>query len=292
MKERFHVCVVAGGPPARGTLADAQSAESIAKRVAGILAASIAMENQSSTGMPTTHGRIEDSARQAGIAGAAEPPSEPPTGALVQHNGEKAPPTTDWEIGDVADPDLIGARGDAGPQAVGMLAVEPMQPRIRAVDLHDPRAQAGGAHQARYPAPADGPSHRPQRAMDAGTAVGSPVLLEEPLNPPLELPVLRRVATHRAPPPGVIAGSRDPVQRAQSRHRVLAPLRVDERERSAFVWPRTGWLFLGGHAPPAAAHAPAPAPGVGGSRAAVAPSPPPASRGASRRARPSATATA
>src|SRR2546422_4349633 len=117
MKERFHVCVVAGGPPARGTLADAQGAESIAKRVAGILAASIAMENQSSTGMPTTHGCIEDSARQAGIAGAAEPPSEHPTGALVQHDGEKAPPTTDWEIGDVADPDLIGTRSDAGPRS-------------------------------------------------------------------------------------------------------------------------------------------------------------------------------
>src|SRR5438093_7350578 len=63
MKERFHVCVVAGGPPARGTLADAQGAESIAKRVAGIFAASIAMENQSRTGMPTTHRCIEDSAR-------------------------------------------------------------------------------------------------------------------------------------------------------------------------------------------------------------------------------------
>src|SRR5438034_369626 len=189
MKERFHVCVVAGSPPARRTLADAQRAETIAERVAGILAASIAMENQSSTGVPTTHGRIEDSARQAGIAGAAEPPSEHPTGALVQHDGEKAPPPTDWEIGDVADPDLIGARGDAGPHAVGMLAVEAMQPRIGAIDLHDPRAQAG-------------------------------------------------------------------------------------------------------RAPPARAHARAPAPGVGGSRAAVAPSPPPAFRGASRRARPSATATA
>ena len=108
MKERFHVCVVAGSPPARRTLADAQRAETIAERVAGILAASIAMENQSSTGVPTTHGRIEDSARQAGIAGAAEPPREHPTGALVQHDGEKAPPPTDWEIGDVADPDLIG----------------------------------------------------------------------------------------------------------------------------------------------------------------------------------------
>src|SRR2546430_14252384 len=111
------------------------------------------LENQSSTGMPTTHGCIEDSARQAGIAGAAEPPSEHPTGALVQHDGEKAPPTTDWEIGDVADPDLIGTRGDAGPQAAGMLAVEPMQPRIRAVDLHDPRAQTGGSPQGAHPGP-------------------------------------------------------------------------------------------------------------------------------------------
>ncbi len=153
--------------------------------MAGILAASIAMENQSSTGMPTTHGCIEDSARQAGIAGAAEPPSEHPTGALVQHDGEKAPPTTDWEIGDVADPDLIGTRGDAGPQAVGMLAVEPMQPRIRAVDLHDPRAQTGGAHQARYPASADGTPRRAQCALDARTAVGAAVLLEESLNAPL-----------------------------------------------------------------------------------------------------------
>src|SRR5947208_6094525 len=45
MKERFHVCVVTGSPPARRTLANAQGAESIAKRVAGILAAAIAMEN-------------------------------------------------------------------------------------------------------------------------------------------------------------------------------------------------------------------------------------------------------
>src|SRR5437773_1246918 len=144
MKERFHVCVVAGSPPARRTLADAQRAETIAERVAGILAASIAMENQSSTGVPTTHGRIED------------------------------------------------------------------------------------------PAPADGAPLRVQRAMDAGTAVGPPVLLEEPLNPPLELPVLRRVVTHWAPPPGVVTGARNAVQRAQARHGVLAPLRVDERERVSF----------------------------------------------------------
>src|SRR6266446_2965692 len=54
MKERFHVRSVAGGAPARRTLANAQGAEPIAKRVAGILAAPIAMEKQPSTGVPTT----------------------------------------------------------------------------------------------------------------------------------------------------------------------------------------------------------------------------------------------
>src|SRR3989442_15162162 len=61
---------------------------------------------------------------------------------------------------------------------------------------------------------------------------------------------------------------------------------------SAFVWPRTGWLFVRGRAPPAAAHGRARATGVGGSRALVAPSrPAPVVRAALRRALPSATAT-
>src|SRR6266571_5220445 len=61
---------------------------------------------------------------------------------------------------------------------------------------------------------------------------------------------------------------------------------------SAFVWPRTGWLFLGGRAPPATAHGRARAPGVGGSLALVAASlPAPGARAAPRRALPSATAT-
>jgi len=66
-----------------------------------------------------------------------------------------------------------------------MLAVEAMQPRIGAVDLHDPRAQAGRAHEPLDPAAADRAPLRVQRALDARTAVGPAVLLEESLNPPL-----------------------------------------------------------------------------------------------------------
>src|SRR6266849_5642798 len=110
MKERFHVRIVAGGAPAGRTLANAQGAEPIAKRVAGILAAPITMEKQPGAGTAAADGRIQNSPRQAGVAGAAQPPGEHPAGALVQHDGEKAPPTADREICDVADPDPIGPR--------------------------------------------------------------------------------------------------------------------------------------------------------------------------------------
>src|SRR3989441_9617042 len=115
-----------------------------------------------------------------------------------------------------------------------MLAVEAMQPRIGAVDLHDPRAQARPAHEPLDPAAADSAPLRLQRALDARTAVGAAVLLEESLNPSLQLPVLRRADTLGALPPGVVAGPRDAVHRTEPRHRVGAPVRVDEREDVSF----------------------------------------------------------
>jgi len=71
-------------------------------------------------------------------------------------------------------------------------------------------------------------------ALDARTAVGAAVLLEESLNAPLQLPVLRRAGTLGALSPGVVAGPRDAVYRTEPRHRVIAPVRVDEREDVSF----------------------------------------------------------
>src|SRR5947209_19405434 len=71
-------------------------------------------------------------------------------------------------------------------------------------------------------------------ALDARTAVGAAVLLEESLNPPLQLPVLRRAGTLGALSPSVVAGPRDAVYRTEPRHRVIAPVRVDEREDVSF----------------------------------------------------------
>src|SRR5439155_93603 len=156
-----------------------------------------------------------------------------------------------------------------------------------------PEPGAGpGTPEPRNPAPTDGTPLRLQRAMNSGTAVGPAVLLEEPLNPPLQLPVLRRVSTLGSLPPGVVAGPRDAVHRTEPRHPEFAPLRVDEREDVGFRVAQNRMAFLRGHAPPAKAHGRARAPGAVGSPAAAAASPRPrASRAARRPALASATAT-
>src|SRR6266702_871422 len=128
MKERLHMRVVARSPHARGALPDAQDPEAIAERLGSILAAAVTVEDEAGARAPAADGRIEHHPGEAGVARPAERPGEHPTGALVQHDGQKAPSPDDGQVRDVPDPDLIGAPGDPGPESIGMLAVEAMEP--------------------------------------------------------------------------------------------------------------------------------------------------------------------
>src|SRR5256885_8252679 len=290
MKERLHMCVVARGPPARRALPEAQDPEAIAERPRGVLAAAITVEDEAGARAAAADGRIEHRPGEVGVARPRERPGEHPAGALVQHDGQKAPPPADGQVRNVPDPDLIEAPGDAGPEAIGMLAEEAMEPGIGTVELGHAGAQAGRAHQPRDAAPADRPPLGPQRALEAGTPVGAVMLLEQAVNVLAQLPVLSGVGTARACPPRVVARAGDPVERAEPCHGVRPPLGVDERERVSFRVAQNRMAFFRRHAPPAAAHERARAPGGDGSRALVAASrPAPAPRAASRPALPSAT---
>src|SRR5216683_4886918 len=178
MKERLHMRVVARGRPARGALPDAQDPEAIAERPRGILAAAITVEDEAGAWAAAADGRIEHRPGEVGVARPRERPGEHPAGALVQHDGEKAPPPDDGQVRNVPDPDLIGAPRDAGPESIGMLAEEAMEPGIGAIDLGDPGPEASALHEARYAAPTDRPPLGPERALEAGTPVGAVMLLE------------------------------------------------------------------------------------------------------------------
>src|SRR5439155_1035287 len=101
MKERLHMRVVPRGPPARSALPDTQDLEAIAEPLGGILAAAITVEDEAGTWAPAADGRIEHRSGEVCVAGPAEGPGEHPAGALVQHDGQEAPPPDDGHIRNV-----------------------------------------------------------------------------------------------------------------------------------------------------------------------------------------------
>src|SRR2546428_438905 len=91
------------------------------------------------------------------------------------------------------------------------------------------------------------PAHPPlgaQRALQPGTPVRPVMLREQAVNVRAQLPVLSGVGTARACPPRVVARAGDPVERAEPRHGVLPPLRVDERERVPFCVAQNRMAFF------------------------------------------------
>src|SRR5206468_2233672 len=126
------------------------------------------------------------------------------------------------------------APGDMGPESIGMLAVEPMEPRIGAVELGHAGPQAGRAHQPRDAAPADRPSLGAQRALDAGAPIRPVMRLAGAVNALPQLPVLSGAGTGRACPPRIVARAGDAVEGAEPGHGVRPLLGVDERERVSF----------------------------------------------------------
>ena len=169
MKERFHVRGVARRADPRGTLANPQRPEPVPKGLSGIFAAAIAVKHKARAGGTPPDGGIEHGTREPRVAGPSQCPGEYAAGALIEDDGETAPPATHCHVGDIAHPDAIGPRGRPRPQPVGVLAGEAMERGIRPVDLGDAGMQARGAHEALHAATADRPALRLQIAMKPRT---------------------------------------------------------------------------------------------------------------------------
>jgi hypothetical protein len=115
-----------------------------------------------------------------------------------------------------------------------MLAVELVQPGIRAVHARHAGTQLGVAHQALHATPTDAVAGTAQLLVQPRTAVAAAVAAKQGREAARQVPVLLRVRAGRAAAPGVVAGAGDAVEPAEARDRVRAALRVDEREDGAF----------------------------------------------------------
>ena len=121
VEERFHVRV-SSGAPARHALHRAGPRQTAAHGQTEILAAPVAMKDQTRGGMAPSQGRRQHGLGETRRAGCTQTPGQDPTRILIEDRGEMPPTPGDREIREVAHPDLIAAGGLGATDTIWMLA--------------------------------------------------------------------------------------------------------------------------------------------------------------------------
>jgi len=108
-----------------------QRGQAVAERIGGVLHSAVAVEDDAGPRTPTCDSAVEGGQREARVLGGAEAPAEDPARIAVHDDGEIAPGAPDFQIGDIADPDLVRLRRQAIVLTVGDAGEEAVQPGMR-----------------------------------------------------------------------------------------------------------------------------------------------------------------
>jgi hypothetical protein len=181
VEEGFHVRVLAGTVE-RCALLDAQLPQAIPEERPRVLSPAIAVEDESRADAATADRGIEDGARELTTAPPRERPREDAARVLVHHDREEPPVASDADVGNVANPDAIGASYGQAAHAIRVLAEELVQLRIAAVDARGTCPEADQSHQAHDPTATRGYSLGAQRTDHARTPIRSAVRAKHPLD--------------------------------------------------------------------------------------------------------------
>ena len=151
-EERFHVRVFVRAPPrVMFCLAPARARQRRTARPE-ILAAPVAMKNQTRGGMAPSQGRRQHGLGETRRAGCTQTPGQDPTRILIEDRGEMPPTPGDREIREVAHPDLIAAGGLGATDTIWMLAEPAMGAGGPTIEAGRAPCASPGAHQALDPA--------------------------------------------------------------------------------------------------------------------------------------------
>src|SRR5262249_34567606 len=169
---------------------------------------------------------MEDSAvkgpqREVRVLGSAEAPAENPARVAVHDDGEIAPGPSDFQIGDVADPDLVRPRRQAIELAVGDAREEAVQSRNAPVQLQGAGSEPRLAQEPSNASSAHPPASSGEGAMDARAPVRAAAAGEGGLDL-LEQGSILALARARAP----LAATRSSPRESRSRARTGASRRT------------------------------------------------------------------
>src|SRR5512138_4019528 len=107
------------------------------------------MEGDAGGGLAPAKGVTEGAAGEEGVAISAQAPAEDLSGVPVHDDGEVAPAAGDADIGDVGDPELVGAGGGEALDDVGVGPVELLLTDSgAAIETSRAALELGQAHQA------------------------------------------------------------------------------------------------------------------------------------------------
>src|SRR3954463_9605936 len=109
MEKRFDEGVVGRLARAVHTLNKPELGKSFLKRGSGIFGASIGMKQEPALWSPALHRPIESPQGQRNVLARSVAPTYDPAAVFIHDHGKVAVDGSDLEVGDVADPDLVGA---------------------------------------------------------------------------------------------------------------------------------------------------------------------------------------
>ncbi|KOP26851.1 hypothetical protein AMR41_08170 [Hapalosiphon sp. MRB220] len=179
-------------------------------------------------------GRGQGATGQRGRAFGSQRPAQQATGVAIHHRSQVAPLAGDFEVGDIADPDLVGSIARLFVGTTGDAVQEARQAGTSAIEAGRAGAYAFLPHQSFHPAAPHGLALAPEGGMHAGTAIGVPAGLMYPTNLLHQAGIFDLAVTARSPRPCVVAGGADPVETAHRPHRTGFLVVLDEGEDLAF----------------------------------------------------------
>lgn len=233
-EERLDERVVAELPRSLHRLRDAEGLQSVAVDVAGVFDTAVRVEDEPRSKVSTTGGLVQGGTCQRHVASRSELPADDPPRVSVHDHGQIAPASGAPEVGDVADPDLVGRCRLELEDAVRDRTEEPSDARCPPVEASRAGLHALVTHQPHHALASDTHTLASEHGMDPWAAVRSSARLEDLVDAGEQALVAECAVAGWPRAPCVVAGAGHAVVAAQPSYAEAIRFLVDERERVAF----------------------------------------------------------
>src|SRR6266446_1793920 len=215
-------------------MSEAKLGNAVLESASGVLDASVGMEDQAWSRSSAVHGFVQRLQGQLYVFSGAVAPAHDAAAVLVHHDRQVTVDSAHLEIGDVADPDVVGALELQIELLIRDGAEVALQTWARIANRCYARFDPVRSHEPRHAVLAYSLAAPAQHLMYPWASIGAAALSMNGADLCRERLVLALTLATLARAPGVKARSGDPVEPAHRRDSVFGPVYFDELEDLRF----------------------------------------------------------